>query len=122
MKAFDKFGVELYKDGNLEMTHYTRTITEAIDYARDRGSIGYYKVRYITANQYGIRIEYIDDPDFQEADHKTAYKKELAERLYDLVDPWDRDDATQDDFVRELENDPLAIISDLLDRLDAYRE
>lgn len=43
---------------------------------------------------------------------------ELAQRLYDLIDPWDCDYATIDDFIIDLQDDPLAIIEYLLDRVD----
>ena len=47
---------------------------------------------------------------------------ELAQRLYDLIDPWDCDYATKDDFIIDLQDDPIAIIEYLLDRLDDLQE
>ena len=56
---FDGFGIEYYKGGFWKGTRYVDTITQAIQEAKKLQKIGY-TTRYITADQYGIRIEYID--------------------------------------------------------------
>ncbi len=43
---------------------------------------------------------------------------DLANRLYNLVDPWDRDYETVDDIANDIENDPDAVIEYLLDLLE----
>ena len=47
---------------------------------------------------------------------------EIVDRLYDLLDPWDRPFDTEKEnkacIEDALENDPKAIIEDLLDRLE----
>lgn len=50
---------------------------------------------------------------------KTDTEYKFAQRIYDLVDPWDRDGYTVEDIARTIKDDPLAIIEDLLDRLEA---
>ena len=46
---------------------------------------------------------------------------ELVDRLFELIDPWDRYDEHEQmkkDIDETIEKDPKAIISDLLDRLE----
>ena len=43
---------------------------------------------------------------------------DLANRLYNFVDPWDRDYETVDDIARDMENDPDLVIEYLLDLLE----
>lgn len=56
---FDRFGIEYHKGDDWNGTRYVDTITQAIKEAEKLQKIGY-KTRFITADQYGIRIEYID--------------------------------------------------------------
>lgn len=42
---------------------------------------------------------------------------EIAERIYELADPWERD-YEPDDIAGQIVNDPLAVIEYLLDRLE----
>ena len=44
--------------------------------------------------------------------------EELAERLVELIDPWDREYATVEDLVNDIKNDPLSVIEYLADRLE----
>lgn len=44
--------------------------------------------------------------------------KELAARLYEIEDPWERCDYTTDDVLEQLENDPISIIKRLVERLE----
>jgi len=46
---------------------------------------------------------------------------ELAKRLYDLFDPWDRLDMTPADFAKVIQADPLGTIEHLLDTIDELR-
>ena len=43
---------------------------------------------------------------------------DLATRLYNYVDPWERDYETVDDIANDIENDPDLIIEYLLDLLE----
>ena len=42
----------------------------------------------------------------------------IANRLYDLADPWERDDMTPNDFAKVVKDDPLAVIGHLLDIIE----
>ena len=44
--------------------------------------------------------------------------QKLAERIYNYVDPWDRDYETVDDIANDIKQDPLAVIEYLMDLLD----
>ena len=44
--------------------------------------------------------------------------QQLAERLYNYVDPWDRDYNTVDDIAKDIKEDPDLIIEYLLDLLE----
>ena len=44
--------------------------------------------------------------------------QKVAQKLYDLIDPWDCDYATVDDFVIDIGDDPLSVIEYLADRLE----
>ncbi len=44
--------------------------------------------------------------------------QELAERLYNYVDPWDRDYETVDDIANDIKQDPLTVIKYLMDLLE----
>ena len=44
---------------------------------------------------------------------------ELAKRLWDYTDPWDREDTTVEDVARQIEEHPLDVIQHLLNLLDA---
>lgn len=43
---------------------------------------------------------------------------ELAQKLYQLVDPWDSDYQTVDDFVINIQDDPLKVIEYLVNLLE----
>jgi len=43
---------------------------------------------------------------------------DLANKLYNLIAPWDRDYETVDDIANDIENDPDLIIEYLLDLLE----
>lgn len=119
MKAFHNFGVELWNGDDLERTHYTKTITEAIEYAKKPRQAGY-TIRFITANEYAIRIEYIDDPEAAKISAQETRKRReaIAARLDELIDPWDKEDDSQETILETLGADPLAIIEDLLTRIE----
>lgn len=44
--------------------------------------------------------------------------QKLAERLYNYVDPWDRDYETVDDIANDIKQDPLIVIEYLMDLLE----
>ena len=44
--------------------------------------------------------------------------QQLAERIYNYVDPWDRDYETVDDIANDIKNDPEAVIEYLMDLLE----
>ena len=48
---------------------------------------------------------------------------EIADRIFDLLEPWDRpytdDDETKAEIDRQIAEDPKAVINDLLDMLEA---
>ena len=44
--------------------------------------------------------------------------QKLAERLYNYVDPWDRDYETVDDIANDIKQDPLTVIEYLMDLLE----
>ncbi len=44
--------------------------------------------------------------------------QELAERLYNYVDPWDRDYETVDDIANDIKQDPLTVIKYLMELLE----
>ena len=118
-KAFTRFGIEYYLNGNLEGTHFVDTITEAIDFARARKEIGLYnQTRFITADQYGNKIDYIDKPDFQETKKRQERKERIAARLDELIDPWEKEEDHLEEVLETLEADPLAIIEELLARIE----
>lgn len=45
--------------------------------------------------------------------------QQLAERIYNYVDPWDRDYETVDDIANDIKNDPETVVEYLLDILEA---
>ena len=45
-------------------------------------------------------------------------EERLAERLYDLIPPWDREDGTVEDVLKQMHENPNDIIEYLLDRID----
>lgn len=51
--------------------------------------------------------------------NKEAHIKELAQRLFDYIAPWDREYNTVDDIADDMENNPVAVIEYLLDQLEA---
>lgn len=44
--------------------------------------------------------------------------QQLAQRLFDFVDPWDRDYETVDDIANDMKQDPETVIEYLLDLLE----
>lgn len=44
--------------------------------------------------------------------------QQLAERIYNYVNPWDRDYETVDDIANDIKNDPDLIIEYLMDQLE----
>lgn len=44
--------------------------------------------------------------------------QQLAERIYNYVDPWDRDYETVDDIANDIKSDPDLIIEYLMDQLE----
>lgn len=48
--------------------------------------------------------------------------EDIATRIYDQMAPWDKESDTMDEITRTLDEDPLAIIENLLDMLDLYTE
>lgn len=55
-KEFELFGVKVYKNGEWINTKYFKKLSEAIEYAKDRGSAGY-TYKYISADKYGCEID-----------------------------------------------------------------
>jgi len=49
---------------------------------------------------------------------KEDTKNELTKRLLDQLDPWEREEDTENEIRDTLENDPAAIINYLLDIID----
>ena len=47
---------------------------------------------------------------------------ERAARVFDLVDPWNREDETPESTAELIEKDPKAVIDFLLDIIDNYTE
>jgi len=43
--------------------------------------------------------------------------QEIAERIYNIIDPWDRE-FTVDELAEEIAADPIATIEGLLDRIE----
>lgn len=44
--------------------------------------------------------------------------QQLAERIYNYIDPWDRDYETVDDIANDIKNDPDTVIEYLIDLLE----
>ena len=44
--------------------------------------------------------------------------QKLAERIFNYVDPWDRDCETVDDIANDIKQDPLTVMEYLMDLLD----
>ena len=44
--------------------------------------------------------------------------KEIARRLEQLIDPWDRDWQTAEEMEEEIKNDPAAVINYLIDYIE----
>lgn len=49
---------------------------------------------------------------------KNVLRQKLAERIYNYVDPWDRDYETVDDIANHIKNDPELVIDYLMDLLE----
>ena len=49
---------------------------------------------------------------------KSEYITELAQRIYDYLDPWERSDYTPEDIKQQIENDPVSTISFLINLLE----
>lgn len=45
-------------------------------------------------------------------------RQKLAERIFNFVDPWDRDYGTVDDIANDIKKDPEAVIEYLMDLLE----
>ena len=46
-----------------------------------------------------------------------AFIQTLAERLFNYIDPWDRDYNTVDDIAKDIKDDPDVVIEYLIDLL-----
>ena len=44
--------------------------------------------------------------------------KKIAERLFNFIDPWDRDYMTAEELETEVRNDPAAVINYLIDYIE----
>ena len=44
--------------------------------------------------------------------------QQLAQRLYNYIDPWDRDYETVDDIANDIKSDPEAVIEYMMDILE----
>lgn len=44
--------------------------------------------------------------------------RELAERIFNLADPWDRDEVTMESIEKAIKEDPEAVIEKLLDTIE----
>lgn len=49
---------------------------------------------------------------------RNVLRQKLAERIYNYVDPWERDYETVDDIVNDIKNDPETVIEYLIDLLN----
>lgn len=49
---------------------------------------------------------------------KNVLTQKLARRLYNFVDPWDRDYESAEDIAKDIESDPLAVIEYMMDLLE----
>lgn len=116
----NKYGVECYIKGNKDFTHYTKTITEAIRFAQARKHIGIYTARFITADEYGVKVDDLDDHQVNEikAQEDQERREAIAARLDELIDPWEKEEDHLEEVLETLEADPLAIIEDLLTRIE----
>lgn len=47
-----------------------------------------------------------------------VFIQKLAERIFNYVDPWDRDYNTVDDIANDIKNDPDVVIEYLMDLLE----
>jgi hypothetical protein len=47
--------------------------------------------------------------------NKAIKIQKLAERLYNLIDPWDRECESADDIANDIKTDPESVIEYLLD-------
>ena len=55
-EAFDKFGVNVYEKGNLIRRKIFRSLNDAIEFARDMGSVGY-TYKFVTVDNVGCIID-----------------------------------------------------------------
>ena len=44
--------------------------------------------------------------------------QKVASRIFNYVDPWDRDYETVEDIMHDIENDPLTVVEYLMDLLE----
>jgi len=49
---------------------------------------------------------------------RAVLRQKLATRIFNYVDPWDRDYETVDDITNDIANDPEAVIEYLMDLLE----
>ena len=46
------------------------------------------------------------------------HRIQLAKRIYEILDPWDRDDATPESIAEDIKNDPLETIEFLINLVE----
>lgn len=46
------------------------------------------------------------------------HRNQLAQRIYDITDPWDRDEATPENIAHDIKTDPLAVIEYLINLVE----
>ena len=49
---------------------------------------------------------------------KGILRQKLAERLFNYIDPWDREYESADDIANDIKNDPELVIEYLMDLLE----
>lgn len=56
-RQFDKIGVEVYKTGALIETRYFEELSQAIKFQREKNQNPLFVCKFITADEYGVKIE-----------------------------------------------------------------
>lgn len=81
------------------------------------GAIGPFEVKQ-NINEVAEVLEMSRNADDSTPDSKAYDRQKLAERIFDYIPAWDRDYGTVDDIVKDIKNDPEAVIEYLMDQLE----
>lgn len=74
--------------------------------------------KVLTKDEFLQSYSYLTEAEYDETERLYNKSVEgLAQRLCDLIDPWDCEYRTIDDFIIDLQDDPLGIIEYLLDKI-----